>query len=271
MFPSSKAVKSTALENLRGNWAKAAGAALIPVAATAMLACVFDMLLWLTDTSAVAYAAGVPAVLCAVFIISPLMLGTVRFFRAFALDKNTDIACVFEYFSSKTQYFRAVRFTFSLFIRVFIIGFFFMLPSILTDLAYRGNLDFLMRDATPLWFGDLWIVTLVLRIIAAALLAIVVLKYYLAPFIFAANDNITAAEAIHQSTCAAKISAGAFASLLLSMLGWILISVTLIPLVFTLPYFLACYNAHGNFAVFHYNKSLRVKKENEFFNSEFEI
>jgi uncharacterized membrane protein YccF (DUF307 family) len=61
-------------------------------------------------------------------------------------------------------------------------------------------------------------------------------------------------EAIHKSTLLSRATSIDFLGLLLSFFGWILLSVTVIPLIFTLPYFLTSYMVHSRFAVANYNK-----------------
>ncbi|MBQ0083458.1 MAG: DUF975 family protein [Clostridiales bacterium] len=271
MFPTSKAVKSTAIENLKGKWVKNSCAALIPVVLIIIFAMIGKLLYAEMPFKITGILLAVSALFVFVLIVCPVMLGCVRFFRYASLDKETKIGELFFYFSSKTDYLRALFFTLNFTVRIFIIGFLFMLPSFIADLAYHGRLDFLTGNVTPLWFNDLWIVSIFLRAAAVFAFAMVMLRYYLAPFIFAANDSISANEAIHLSSCASKISSIAFLSLSLSLILWIALSVLIIPMVFTLPYLFACYTAHCNFAVYHYNKSLKIQNSKETFDPDFDI
>ena len=87
------------------------------------------------------------------------------------------------------------------------------------------------------------------------------LKYYLAPFLIVADENMEVGEAIHMSSTVSKNVMLDIIYLFLSFLGWIALSVLIIPLVFTMPYMLTSLSFHVRFAIAEYNK--RVEKINQ--------
>ena len=94
------------------------------------------------------------------------------------------------------------------------------------------------------------------------ILIAIMLKYYLAPFLFVADEDMDVMEAIHKSTVLTRATAVDFLILVLSFLGWILLSVLVMPLIFTLPYMVMSYVVHSRFAVANYNKVVKeFKKE----------
>ena len=85
-------------------------------------------------------------------------------------------------------------------------------------------------------------------------------RYYIAPFLLIADEDMDAAEAIHMSDVISKSTMLDFIYLFFSLLGWIILSVLVIPIMFTLPYIITSVSVHTRFAIAEYNK--RVDKQN---------
>ena len=71
------------------------------------------------------------------------------------------------------------------------------------------------------------------------------------------------------STVISKKSGIDFVYLLFSFLGWMFLSLLVIPLIFTLPYMITSYAVHVRFAVAEYNRYIeeREKKNYNIFSS----
>ena len=82
------------------------------------------------------------------------------------------------------------------------------------------------------------------------------LRFYIAPILFVADENMDVSETLHMSTVISRKSSLDFIYLISSFIGWILISVLVIPLIFTLPYILTSYAVHVRFAIAEYNKHI---------------
>lgn len=257
MLPTSKQTKQKALELLKGKWPLAISAVLIPVVISMILVIIsqfFHSAVNLKFVNIAFYFADAAAVL---LLILPLFLGTFRFFSGFFESDNPQILDIFVYFSSKKMYLRALKMSALVFLRLAVIGFFLMLPSLLTDFVSDGGLSFLTGNATPIWFGNLWIISLFLRGIAVAVLIFIVLKYYMVPYIFVINDSIDLNEAMYLSSCVSAFSLSSFAGLFFSLLGWVLLSFLVLPLIFTLPYLLVCCSVHCGCAAQCYNRLIK--------------
>ena len=105
----------------------------------------------------------------------------------------------------------------------------------------------------PVWTSNLWALNSFLVILSTLALVFVMIRYYLAPTIFIANDEIDPAEAVNMSTIISKRTGADFVGLTLSFAGWILLSLLVAPLIFTLPYFTTSYCVHCRFAITTYN------------------
>ena len=256
MFPSSKAVKTTALSLLRGNWVTAAAVALIPV--FFVMINVVAASLTITVLSSIAAEIILTVMLVAVLLLAgiPLLLGVIKYYWNLSYCDNNDIRVVFCYFSSLKMYWRAVKTLAFVLVRIFLIGIICLLPSAFIDFVANGGLNDLLQNGIPLWFTNLWIIAIFLRGIGIAAIIFFTFKYYLVPFILVVNDNIITDEIIVISKIASKKSSVGFAGLLFGLLGWILLSFFAVPLIFTLPYMIMCYIVHSRFAIFFYNNAV---------------
>ena len=108
----------------------------------------------------------------------------------------------------------------------------------------------------PQWTSNLWTLNSFLAILAAFGLVFVMLRYYLAPFIFVSNDDLDPAEAVNMSKIIAKRTGADFFGLVLSFIPWLLLSIFVAPLIFTLPYFISSYCVHCRFAITDYNSDV---------------
>ena len=108
----------------------------------------------------------------------------------------------------------------------------------------------------PVWTSSLWTLNSFLAIISSFALIFVALKYYLAPFLFVSDANMHPAEAINMSVIISRRTGSDFVALVLSFALWILLSVFVAPLIFTIPYFIAAYGVHCRYAVTAYNNDV---------------
>ena len=81
----------------------------------------------------------------------------------------------------------------------------------------------------------------------------------MAPFLIAADEDMEVDEAIHMSDTISKRTMLDFIYLFFSFFGWILVSVLVFPLIFTMPYILISFGVHVRFAIAEYNKRIDLK------------
>jgi hypothetical protein len=108
----------------------------------------------------------------------------------------------------------------------------------------------------PIWVAGLALVEAFLQVAGTFVALIVVAKYYLVPVIAVMDENLLVLEAVHMSVMVSRRSLGAAAGLFCSLIGWVLLSTFVIPLIYTAPLFLGCYVVHGRYALVNYNLSL---------------
>ncbi len=188
-----------------------------------------------------------------VFLYFPLAIGAVRYFRTIVFEAEAAAEDMFVFFSSPEAYKRALGLTAGLIFHPLLYAMLSFIPYAVLKLTSTSFIYDLLGIPAPLWSTNLSVPTtamLALGIIATALLS---LRLYLAPFLLACDDEMTPAEALHMSWTISKHSLSGYVLLLLRLIGYILLGVLILPLFFTLPYFLCCYTVHARFAVTKYN------------------
>lgn len=247
-----RAVKSTAKAALKGHWFKT---------------CCVSIAFMLTITSiffACALLASVlpeivvSILLCVLtlFFICPLFLGLIRFFKSLILGYTADFLETFIYFGSASAYKRALRLIFELFVRFIFYAIITFIPAGILKFVTSDLFFSILNLDIPLWIESLNTLLSFLMGMAALSIFILMLRYYLAPFLLVADDDMTVGEAIHMSTILSRRSASELWSLTFSFLGLFFVSLFAIPLIFTLPYLLCALTVHSRYAVTNFNLSI---------------
>lgn len=260
MFPKTIAVKKTALANLQNQWPAAIAEASLVLAFYLVLINLFSFSREIFSGTLANIVMTALFMAVVIFIGLPLIMGMLRNFWGMATETPLKITEMFYYFSSKEVYKKITVFTFLILGRLVLRSVALLLPSIIIGLISRYSFLFFANSAEPLWFSNIWIFELVLRAIAICGIIYMSLRYYLAPFIFIANEDIDEMVCVQKAYMVSKLCLSNFSALFISLLGWVLLSVFFVPLVFTLPYILMCYIVHARYAVVYYNN--RVKSYN---------
>lgn len=191
-----------------------------------------------------------------VFALSPLTLGVLYYFRRLIWKCEDSALVIFKYFSSVKEYKRALEFTLLLLARFAVAAVIAFFPCLVIWILSNESVYEVFGMSLPVWASNLWALNSFVVIFAILALLFIMLKFYLAPFIFVSNDEIDSAEAVNMSTIISKRTGGDFFGLVVSFSGWILLSLFVAPLIFTLPYFCASYSVHCRFAITAYNRDV---------------
>lgn len=257
MSAGNSVVKLTAKTALKNNWLKCIAASLMLIFSCIVLLFAVDYAVYISN-SAVGYillAAGV------IFLIFPLLLGLIRFFWRMIFGADDMQLVIFYYFSDREKYSRALRLSLTLALRTVGIAFLLFLPSIIIDVFSGVRIYDIMDIPIPIWTGNLYYLSAFLKAVAAVVLFFLMARYYLAPFLVVADEDMDVAEALHMSCTVSKETSLDFIYLVFSFLGWLLVSILVFPLCFTLPYFMTSLSVHARFAVAEYNK--KVEKNSD--------
>lgn len=253
MTVATNVVKETAKAALKNNWLRAVIVACIYVAMDfsvkfvgSLLTEAFGMFIYF-----IIYGIGL------LFLLLPLFLGVCRYFWRMLLDGMDNPAGIFYYFGSAALYTKSLKLIFSVFIRVLGISLPVILPTALISVISNPDTYEMLGLAIPLWSENLGSILSLLIFIAFILIIFLGTRYYLAPMLFVADENMDVLEAIHMSKVISKNTQMDFIYLAFSFLLWSIASLFSIPLLYTLPYMLTSYLVHCRFAVTDYNLYLK--------------
>ena len=192
-------------------------------------------------------------------LLFPLIHGLVRFFWRLLFGADDSPLAVFYFFSGKAEYMRAMRLITGLCLRLAFFAIFLFIPAKIVDIFGGVKIYDLLDIPIPLWTSNLYYLSLFLKTVASVLLFFIMLRYYAAPVLSVADEKKDASEAIHMSCVIYKRTMLDFIYLFFSFAGWILLSLTFIPLIFTMPYFIAAVCVHTRFAIAEYNSFEELK------------
>lgn len=249
MIPTSSVIKKAAKASLKERW----GGSIFSVSILIAIYFICSYIASLFSFTFGNIAATVFIYALEIFVFSPAALGLLRYFWRIVYNETDNPIAIFYYFSSLKIYWRSMSIIFTIAFKVFIFSLLLNIPIFILKALSHSVLYEFIGLSMPVWTVNLANVTVILKIIANIGLVFIMLKFYLAPMLFIADDNMDAAEAMHMSSIISKRSSVDFIYLGFSFFGWILLSVLVIPVIFTVPYILTSYLTHAKFAVTEYN------------------
>ncbi len=246
-----KAVKSTALTHLRGNWARACTVAMIPVFASIAVL----LMGYLLTLPFGVIIGDILAVVVFILLCAPLWLGALRVFWRTANGCEDSTAETFYYFSNKKEYLRSLSFNLRVAVHWVIVELILFLPAILTYVFTSGTFFQWIGASTPLLLVNLRYLIYVFEIAAVVLTIVRLIGLYLPAFLFVSDEDMKPKDAIKRGIEIGKYTKSRFSSHLFGFSGWILFSLLFIPLLFTVPYLLMAYVVECRYNVAFYNLS----------------
>lgn len=264
MTAGSTVVKATAKTALKANWLKIISASCVLIFAYFINFLLTSVITYVYE-NAVGFAFSFVMTLC---VLIPLFFGYLRFVWRLIFGADDLPIEIFYYFSSFKKYSRALKLIMILFFKSLCIGILLFLPSILMDIFATEGFYELFNLSIPLWSSGLYYFSLFLKILATAILVLVMLRYYLAPFLMISDENMLPSEAIYKASILSKDSFFDILTLILTFIGWFAVCILVFPLIFVLPYFTTSLAVHTRFVIAEYN--LKNKKLTKKFDSSFE-
>ncbi len=251
-IPKSSVVKNTARTALKGRWVEA-----IAVSCLGLFALLFVYLSASVARSLITeYSALVSAVIWigyVLLLLAPLGMGIVRYFWRLTDSVCDEISEVFYYFHNPNRYFRVVKLTFILGWRVAAAAFVCMLPYLIVNAMSNTWLYQLLGQSIPIWAANLVLIESFLYVVGLLCVIVYISRYYLVPVIAVMDEELLLLEAVHISCMVSRKSSSAFICLLVSLLGWLLLTGLLVTAIYTLPLIISCYVVHCRFSIVNYN------------------
>lgn len=264
-MPSTNIIKSDAKAFLKDKWPQAIGIGAILLSVLCFHIIVFSVImqLFVNPLGNVASLVVALAVLLLIgqFFGVPLVYGALRWFWFTVHGAEVPINEIFCYFSSGREYAKVISLSFRIFVRVLTILVLCYLPSIVITVARQPELYNLFGVSMPYFVSSLWVLNNMLELFGTILSAILLLRYFAAPVLMINDANISPQEALHLSVIISKQVNGRTISFSLSFIGWGILSLLVVPLLYILPYFLVCYAAYCKHLIANYNNIVSFQNQ----------
>ncbi len=206
------------------------------------------------------YIGGMVFTAISLFAVFPLFLGLVRYFCRINDGITDNPVGIFYYFSNVRIYEREMFFAVNLFLRLVFSAWILLIPYLLLNLFANSEVYDFFGIQMPLWSTILSTIGDFALFIAVIAFVIINLKYYLSVYIFASSNEINGGKALGFSVTIARRTRMDFLFLCFSMIGYIILSVLFVPLLFTLPFIIEVYTVHSRCAVNEYNEIINSLK-----------
>ena len=131
-----------------------------------------------------------------------------------------------------------------------------MLPYFVTVLLSNAWLYKFLGTEIPLWVAGLALLSAFLKYAGIFIGLLLFARYYLFAAVVVMDDDLLIYEAVHISTMISSRSVGALAALAVSLIGWMLLSLLIAPMIYTAPFILSCYVIHCRYTIVNYNRTL---------------
>lgn len=184
----------------------------------------------LDDTANVAALSVLVSILMGIFmfiVVAPLQLGAARWYYRRTNGANEGVSELFHYFETSRDYFRALGVTFSIGVRMLFWGVLLCLPLVGIGAVYS-----IAKTSSGGVSGGVALVSafllLIWVVLSCIIIELIVLRYFLAPYLLAEHPEMKAQQAIKQSV---KLTRGHKGSLLLFELSFILWFIPLLLVV----------------------------------------
>lgn len=244
-----KAVKSTALALLKDKWFWGCVVALIPLfsmAAVYLLEAVLSVVI-----GGFAILIGI---ILNVFLTAVLLLGALRIFWLCANGIDEPVNNVFFYFSDIKRYKKAAELILRLLVPFLIGGAVLFLPSVIVLLVSSGKVFEWFNMPISVFGIGLKNLGLFLAVVAFIILLFKMLNLYAAAFIFVSNEEVAPKDCLKTALKISKCAKNLYTGHIFGYIGWILLSVFALPLIFTAPYLIMSYVVDCRYCVAYYNR-----------------
>ncbi len=263
-MPTSNILKLNAKKILKSKWSEAFAITGILLALYCINAVVnevaFNILSFLVNEIWVTFIMIGIILLFGQFFIAPLLYGILRWFWYSSEKNKVSINEIFCYFSSLKMYLRAFSLSFRIFLRIILVLFVCFIPAFIVILISSPTTYELIGSSMPYWATYVWLLGNVLSVFGVIMSIIMLLRYFAAPILMINDNQISPQEALHLSVIISKTSNGQTFYFVSSFIGWFLLSLLLIPLFFTVPYFFASYCEYCRYLIENYNNNVNPSK-----------
>ncbi len=252
---SNTAIKNAAKQSMRGRFLLCTVAACIPMFAVVAGELLIELPLYF-GAGAVLFLPLLLGMLA--FFCVPMFLGAMRFFWLLSRKENVNPGAVFYFFKRFSDYSRCISVMVPILLRSIGIGVAVFLPSMVVSTFASADYYAELGTEAPDFLPLIEIFGIVLAVAGAVLWGVYLLRHYMKPFLLIAAPDMINEEITFHSERIYKRTAHRTLRFVLSFWPWILLSLLVFPLVFTLPYFISSWVAYCRYSVAEYNAEAKL-------------
>lgn len=259
-MPPTLVIKTNAKTALRNKWPSAIGIGCIILSTFCMHIVLMEIIVAvlsnITGTTAASVIGLGLAILINQFFGMPLLYGALRWFWFTAAEADVPVSEVFCYFSRGGEYLRALSLSFRIFLRIIFMLVLCFLPSLFIIAVRHPYTYDVLNSSMPYWASSMWVLGNIFNTFGTAMSIILLLRYFAAPILMINDRSLSPQEALNLSVIISKNANGRTFGFLLSFLGWFLLSLLIMPIIYTAPLFLCSYAVYCRFLINHYNRTV---------------
>lgn len=249
-------IKNITKDNLKYIWPKALAAGGVIITAYA-LSMVLDSVLFISlGVNSIGNAViQLFNIVFYTFILNPLLFGVYYWFYYSLPGNNVSLSKCFYFFNSFKNYKRAINLSILTIIRTIGVQYVFSLPA--TILLNNGGL-YASNSTYPEYLAYFFSL---LSIAGTVLMIIQSLRYFAAPILLINDPSITAREALYLARAVSEYRKGHLFGFVMSFFGWFLLCILALPIIFVVPYYIACYCNKCRYMLYDYNRNVAMKNQ----------
>ena len=175
----------------------------------------------------------------------PLFFGIMRWFWLITGGSNPSLKEMFVFFSESKLFGKSVLISIGLFLRLIIASVVCFLPCVICRILITPEFYNALGYAMPIWLESLHPLVDILRMIGIIIFVLWTTRYILFYTVLFSEPNLSA----HKTLVATKkITNGGiirFIGFAFSFIGWGLLCLFMVPLIFVIPYLLSAFSIYG--------------------------
>lgn len=186
--------------------------------------------------------------------LSPLAVGASRWFFLITSGRDAELGEAFYYYSSAGRYFKALGVSALVAVRLLLWGFLLYLPSVaclaLANPAVRARFGLAPGGAE----AALSVCAVPLALLATVGMIFLLVRYFAVSYVLVLDETLSVRQIVRR---AVRVSAGnraRFFVLICSFAGWGALCLTVLPILYVWPYFLASRTVFARFALLEYGR-----------------
>ncbi len=264
-MPNNKVIKSNAQTALREKWPQSVGISAIFLAVLSihfvLLSMISALLSGFVGETTAAFVGLFAVVLVGQFFGMPFLCGALRWFWFTSLDADVPLNEIFCYFSRGGEYLRILSLSFRLLFRMIGIAILCFLPAFFVQIVRLPLTYEVLNSSMPYWTASMWALGKILTVCGTLFSLLLLSRYMAAPILMINDPVLSPQEALNLSMVISKSSGVHTLSFFVSFLLCGLLSLLILPLLFTLPYFLCSYSIFYRFSINRYNRSVQINDD----------